>query len=418
MNLLSVSVPRSGHHYLVRLLLAVAGRSATYCEFYEIAGCCRTIPCSRQVSPIRLQKNHDFDLTLPTDLPGVRYLVQYRDPVPGALSDRELYAAELGETLASERHHLMLWLAARALWLEDFHAKWIDPGVPDAFVLRYEALVADGEATLRALLRWLELPVQEHEVAAALSAEAKRSGQYGEKHYQGPRQLSGSRFYDAELFAIFETLVADRVAGLVSQRSFAALRDAKHPLTQYWLALRAARRGNRALAVRMLEAISLAQGRPGAAESEIARLLMADAAHEQARPHLAAALAERPDDTALLLRWVELCRAIKDSRAALAEARRLVSLIPWSPNLRVLLALVSGESGERDATLQAVATARAHAPEAPLDWCSLGLALLLVGCHDEADGLLDEALVLWPEHQGLLAVRARNASERAGGHAN
>ena len=48
----------------------------------------------------------------------------------------------------------------------------------------------------------------------------------------------------------------------------------------------------------------------------------------------------------------------------------------------------------------------------------LGLAELVRKGEVSPTELLDEALALWPGHQGLLAVRARNAADRAGGPAD
>ena len=89
-HLVGASIPRSGHHFLVQILQQLLGPAFAHCEFYGPDDCCRSIPC-RRFGDVQLffQKNHDLDLTLPASLEGVTYVVQYRDPVMSALSDRE-----------------------------------------------------------------------------------------------------------------------------------------------------------------------------------------------------------------------------------------------------------------------------------------------------------------------------------------
>ena len=411
--LVGVSVPRSGHHFLARLLQAACGERLRYCDFYETPGCCRQVPCTRAATPLHLQKNHDLQLRLPTDLPGVRYIVQVRDPVAAALSDRELFAARHGEALAADRPALLLWLATQALWLEDFWAKWVDPAPAAAVLLTYESLTADPAAALRALLAALEVASTRAACEAAVAAVAPRGGFHGEIAYRR-RRLTESRFFDGELFSLYETLLFGRLPLAGAQRLLPAHRDPAHPLTRCWQALRAARRGDLETALAGLEALSADLGHPAALEAEVARLLQAQGRPGPARGRLAAALRARPDDPALLLRWVELCRALAEPRAAVEQAQRLVALMPQEVGHRVLLALLLGEAGAGAEVPAAVAAAGALDPMAPLDWCSLGLALLHGGDAAAALELLDGALARWPGHAGLTAVRTRALAEVPG----
>jgi hypothetical protein len=408
--LVGVSVPRSGHHFLARLLQAACGERLRYCDFYETPGCCRQVPCARASTPLHFQKNHDLQLRLPTDLPGVRYVVQLRDPVAAALSDRELFAARHGEALAADRPALLLWLATQALWLEDFWAKWVDPAPAAAVLLTYERLTAEPAAALHGLLAALGIAATQGDCAAAVAVVAPRGGFHGEIAYRR-RRLTESRFFDGELFALYETLLFGRLPLAGAQRLLPAHRDPAHPLTRCWQALRAARRGDLQTALEGLEALSASLGHPAALEAEAARLLQAAGQPGPARQRLAGALRDRPDDPALLLRWVELCRALAEPRAAVEQARRLVALMPDEVGHRVLLALLLGEAGARTEVAAAVAAARALDPLAPLDWCSLGLALLHGGEPAAALELLDQALARWPGHAGLATVRARALAE-------
>lgn len=95
--LLGVSIPRSGHHFLATLLEQALGADIRYCEDHSKDDCCKDVPCSRaRQHRVIYQKNHDMELTLDANLPGVSYLVQFREPIPAVVSDRELFAAVYG----------------------------------------------------------------------------------------------------------------------------------------------------------------------------------------------------------------------------------------------------------------------------------------------------------------------------------
>ena len=89
--LVGASLPRSGHHFLARLLRGVLGRELQYCEFYTPPGCCKQIPCTKRTgAAVIYQKQHDRQGEVPQDLADALYVVQHRHPLPQALSDREL----------------------------------------------------------------------------------------------------------------------------------------------------------------------------------------------------------------------------------------------------------------------------------------------------------------------------------------
>jgi len=108
-----VSIPRSGHHLLVRLLVdyfnevldegeASPSGIFSYCEFYH---CCRNNPCpkfdSTRPGTVLLQKSHDEFLRQINKryehpklvLESQRYLIQIRHPIDSLLSDYELAKA-------------------------------------------------------------------------------------------------------------------------------------------------------------------------------------------------------------------------------------------------------------------------------------------------------------------------------------
>src|SRR5580698_984672 len=89
--MIGASIPRSGHHFLQNLMTTYYGPELYYCEFYNPANCCKNVPCTRRGEhKVIYQKNHDTDLALSPNVDDALYIIQYRHPVPEALSDREL----------------------------------------------------------------------------------------------------------------------------------------------------------------------------------------------------------------------------------------------------------------------------------------------------------------------------------------
>ncbi len=160
-------MPRSGHHYLARLLQEVLGEQLHYCEFYTPLDCCRQVPCRRAAAPVVYQKNHDFDLGLDPALPGCLYIVQYRSPLLEALSDRELLESVSPE-LAGDDDHLLVWLAGKAAYFRLFHAKWIARGAANRVLVPYERLLDRPLDVLREILERAGLPVDRQALDAAV----------------------------------------------------------------------------------------------------------------------------------------------------------------------------------------------------------------------------------------------------------
>lgn len=73
-RLQGVSLPRSGHHLLERILRKYFQTDRIYCDYYY---CCQSVPC-RKKKPF--SKHHDLNLNLPVE-EDVTYIVQFRmDP--------------------------------------------------------------------------------------------------------------------------------------------------------------------------------------------------------------------------------------------------------------------------------------------------------------------------------------------------
>ena len=250
--LIGASIPRSGHHFLADMLSAYFGRDLFYCEFYNFPNCCKQVPCTRRGRfNVIYQKSHDRDFTLPGNVERALYIIQYRHPVPEALSDRELELMDklgrLNLAYRRTRAGYMNWLAAKAVYYRKFHDKWIARKQPNALYLDYAQLAVSPLETVREIVRRAVGSVDEPRLAAAVGEKAgARPG--GEKASSGaafkPRVISDSPNFDAELLGAFEDWVLERCPGFGFSRELTGsyrdsplyglilLRDQSEPLPE------------------------------------------------------------------------------------------------------------------------------------------------------------------------------------------
>lgn len=189
------SLPRTGHHYLRRLLGETHPGQFSYCEYYQEPGCCKQIPCRAEAywsyareqgqDHIRFIKSHDFDLADPIyEAPSsVLRLIQIRQPLHLLVSWLELFHLQVNRSLLESHgispsriylHHEKAlldtawrlidesgscmsmdeaheWLDAQALYITGFLAKWLpickefpehveSDSLSGSYVLRYEDL--------------------------------------------------------------------------------------------------------------------------------------------------------------------------------------------------------------------------------------------------------------------------------------
>lgn len=173
----SRSLPRSGHHFLQRILAKAAGKNFSYCEGYQEPGCCKKSPCgvmsywrharANHVPHLRLVKSHDFLLKDPT-LPlvtGMIRLIQIRKPFDLLASWLELKQLSSNKELLAEKNisleRIMLyhekqliedawqlidrrgsvmtkaeaenWLQEKSIYIRAFLKKWIPQAMPFPF---------------------------------------------------------------------------------------------------------------------------------------------------------------------------------------------------------------------------------------------------------------------------------------------
>ena len=208
-HILSVSMPRSGHHLLVRLLQAYYGEQFSYCDYYgvEKKDCCQKIPCiqvSRYLDGdyIFVQKNHDHRLQDPF-LSEYKYIVQYRHPIPRSVSNFEVFVKN--RNVKSKEIHKKRntsnsfydFLERDAKYYIDFYQKYIAPNFPNVLVLQYEYLVDNPKESLKKIVNFIQ---NDDEFSSfkwsTASSELKFANRKGVKFAK--RNIFDFRFFDVE----------------------------------------------------------------------------------------------------------------------------------------------------------------------------------------------------------------------------
>lgn len=223
--LIGTSIPRSGHHFLERLLKSTLKNRLHYCETYKDADCCHSVPCSVEGFDVLYQKSHDFEMTLPilngySDRP-VYYIIQYREPIPSVLSDRELFCNAHPE-FAGDKKNYMIFLADKLIYSKRFYEKWILSNKDNFFKLNYSFLSEKPAEAVSKLLSFIKI---EHDFKEILSAviEVVDKGDSNQLHI--PRSILDSKYYDDILIPQYESLFFSEVPNLSFVRNFP---DAQH----------------------------------------------------------------------------------------------------------------------------------------------------------------------------------------------
>lgn len=372
-HLIGVSIPRSGHHFLVDLLRTLFGEDIRYCEFYAEENCCRTVPCLRAAgATLFFQKHHDLDLDLPAGIDGVRYVVQVRDPVMSTLSDREHTARLEGEARAADRDEYLVWLGRKAAYYERFFEKWVVPSAPDRTIIDYDDLVAQPGHVLRTLTAACGLAIDDDRIMDAVAAIAalRAAPRDAPEEAFTRRTLPASRFLDPALLPAFESLLLDRIARLRPKRRLEAVAYDDHPVTAVYRAERARAARDHDEAVRQIDrAIALAPA------NRHLLCLRAEVLTEMGRRSDAIAAATAacelgPDDDLCLrqLSNLHVGRAAEDLRRARGLAERLVALRPDDAGHRTHLASILRQLGDVQGAAVHARYALGTRPRDPYVW--------------------------------------------------
>lgn len=210
-----VSLPRSGHHLLERCLRQYFESRFTYCEFYSPGDeCCHTFPC-QNTDRISFSKNHDNTQDLP-QLKDQQYLIQYREFLPAALSNFELYVLNGSpDTVES----LKFFLSAQfGLW-QNFVKKWVDsPFAKSQIIVEYSKFMdspvdmlakviskfdPENEVDLERVKK-IVTNIQGHEVKNKEVVVTESQG------VKSMRKIEDHRFYNEQLFETVKKLKLSR----------------------------------------------------------------------------------------------------------------------------------------------------------------------------------------------------------------
>ncbi|MCX7685464.1 MAG: sulfotransferase [Acetobacteraceae bacterium] len=422
--LIGASIPRSGHHFLARLLKEILREDLHYCEFYTPPGCCKRIPCTKRTGAALIyQKQHDRKGEVPQDVARALYVVQHRHPIPQALSDRELNLADAPARQPApwrrSRAYHEQWLAAQGAYVRRFHDRWIAAGPPNAIRIAYERLSAEPEAVLAELLEAAGLPPRPERIAEAVAAvrPVRVSGVLGAPHRFTPRRIEDSPAFEPDLHGAYEDWLLPRIPAFGFSRMVPEGRIAGHPLAALLLLTDTREALPDGETDRLSAAARIAPGHPAI------EMLLADRERRGGEPAAAfrrlLALAERAPYWAPL--WPRLFQLAEQLRervpAALLTGEAMVTL---SGEPQVLLRGAAALLREYRATeaLAAIAIAAEFLPpeatgaraEAHLLRSS---ALLMLRDRRRALAEAEAAHALDPENPRVAAAleRARTAAE-------
>lgn len=211
----SKSMPRSGHHFLVKLLRDYFGSEFAYCEFYNPENCCKQMPCTKPfnqagTNSLLLQKSHDFRFNDPVD-PSQRYLIEYRHPVPRSQSNFEL---ALRRGLREDTHEdFWSFVDASVKYQIAFFRKWIQTPPPNAVLLAYERLSQDPDAELSRVVEFMTgAPADSQRVREAVD-HVRPTNAHTSRSFQ-PRQPEQHRYFDIQRARRAERAVLDACPGV------------------------------------------------------------------------------------------------------------------------------------------------------------------------------------------------------------
>lgn len=199
-----VSLPRSGHHLLVRLLFGLYKRRFGYCAYYHRKDrppeCCGRFPCAQP--RITMAKQHDFKLTepVPTDRP---IIVQYRRFDEAVVSNFELHARHHPDTAEEFRKFARRW----AKVYSGFVTKWVEaPVTSRRLIIRYDRLTEHPAETMRELTSFLKDTRFDDRIPALVERIDHVSSSGGKPNVTkgagvvNLRSVEGFRFYNRALF--------------------------------------------------------------------------------------------------------------------------------------------------------------------------------------------------------------------------
>lgn len=416
-RILCVSIPRAGHHYLVSILRHVLGADCFYCEYYTPVECCRTVPCTRgETALVAIQKSHDFDLTDPTDVPGLTCVVLHRDPVMAVLSDREYLARMEGEARADDADEFRVWLGRKAAHFRRFWDKWLARADRGWVVIDYADLLQDPVAAAQRVMTAAGISVEAdrlHEAVGAVSGSIADFPKVAPPIPFEARVMTRSRYFDPELMSVYESMLLDTIDGLEPTGALPRVGTTGHPIRLvYEAALRSAA-GAAGEASALLRQAAAADPRNPFVHEELSHACTQAGDLAGALAAAADALRLRPRDPILLrlLSDAHKARARVELDEAIVLARTLVEVSPHDAGHLIHLAGLLARRREIGEAATIAVRAMAESPADPRVWRECSEILTAAGDLDGALEAVGQAATRVPgqaefhHHQGNLLGR-------------
>lgn len=222
--ILSKSMSRSGHHFLISMLQAYLGKDLAYCEFYTPKKCCHATPCEKPrsrdgLNRFFIQKSHDFGAK-DRLLPEFKHIIQYRHPIARIQSsfERAIKDERLPE-FKDDPESFRLWTLRQVRYFTGFYRKWVASPPPRSVIVRYESLLESPESCL---LEVVEFITGEQTDPHGIREAVKQFRGYNVHRNTKftPRKMEDHRFFDPKLFREVEAQVFEQCPGLDVPRFF------------------------------------------------------------------------------------------------------------------------------------------------------------------------------------------------------
>ena len=193
------SMPRTGHHFLQRILKSYFDETMGYCSYYStidldtFQDCCRNLPCTKYRDSglkVFFQKSHDFNLTDPIDAADFN-IVQIREPIARVFSNFELHVR--GNPQNNSLSGFRQFAQREYYYYVAFWAKWITSKPTKTAVVCYEDLKDESFNAVAGVLQAMEWDVDADKLNAAIAAQQSTRG--GKARYV-PKDVRRNPFYE------------------------------------------------------------------------------------------------------------------------------------------------------------------------------------------------------------------------------
>lgn len=146
----NVSFPRSGHHALKAVLAEYFGSEFHYCDNYKDATEKRIV----NDPETNYQKEHDLRLDFPSNLPGVKYLIQIRDPALSIQSWIDFDARVYCNRNNTRKDWIRAFSSNMDFW-NSWFKKWVLAEITPRLVVPYSHLVAMPFGTCESVIQFM-----------------------------------------------------------------------------------------------------------------------------------------------------------------------------------------------------------------------------------------------------------------------